>query len=59
MRSLLFNILYWLVSIIFVLSLAPLSLIPGRKLVRAAIVFYARTMRFLMQYVAGIKRGKA
>ncbi|KAF0184403.1 MAG: phospholipid/glycerol acyltransferase [Hyphomonadaceae bacterium] len=55
LRSFAFNASYWLTSIIFIGSLAPLSLIPGRRLVRAAIVLYARTMRFNMQYIAGIK----
>jgi len=55
LRSFAFLVAYWLTSIIFIGSLAPLSLIPGRRLVRHAIVFYARTMRFNMQYIAGIK----
>jgi 1-acyl-sn-glycerol-3-phosphate acyltransferase len=54
-RSLLFNAYYWVISILFVLSLAPLSWLPSDKILRTAIVFYSRAMRFGMRVLAGIR----
>jgi 1-acyl-sn-glycerol-3-phosphate acyltransferase len=55
MRSTIFNALYWSISAAFVFALAPLSLLPGNKAIRGAIKLYAKSIRFLMANVAGIK----
>lgn len=55
MRSLAFNVFYWLISLVFAIAVSMLCLIPGRKLVRWSIVQYAKAMRFGMRVFAGIK----
>jgi 1-acyl-sn-glycerol-3-phosphate acyltransferase len=55
MRSMIFNALYIIVSAAFVFALAPLSLLPGNKAIRWAARAYAKSILFLMRYVAGIK----
>jgi 1-acyl-sn-glycerol-3-phosphate acyltransferase len=54
-RSAVFNTAFWGVSAGFVLALAPASLLPGDAAVKGAIRGYARTVRWLMRHVAGIK----
>lgn len=58
MRSLAFNVLFYATSAAFVFTIAPLCLLPGKRvaaLAKALIRAYARSIRALMAYVAGIK----
>jgi 1-acyl-sn-glycerol-3-phosphate acyltransferase len=55
LRSLLFNIAFWLISIFYTLLAAIAALTPGRGLVRRAIRLYVRRMVFAMDALAGIK----
>ena len=61
MRSLLFSIAYWCVSIIYVLIAIPLLVVPGSGTIRWVIKSYTRTMRWSLKVFAGIShdvRGK-
>ncbi len=61
MRSIIFQIAYWITSIFFTLGAVPLLLFPSRKPVMFWMMMYARTMCFWMRHLAGIKletRGK-
>lgn len=53
-RSLLFQGVYWAVSIFFAVTALPLLALPGRRAMTVWIRLYARTMRFAMRTVAGI-----
>ena len=55
MRSLLFNIAFWVISIFYTLVAALAALTPGRGLVRRAIRLYVRRMVWAMRFYAGIK----
>ncbi|GAB4527764.1 MAG: 1-acyl-sn-glycerol-3-phosphate acyltransferase [Amphiplicatus sp.] len=55
MRSLLFQAAYWLTSIFFAATAAPLLLLPSRGPVAAWIAAYARAMRFWMRALVGIR----
>ena len=55
LRSFLFLVSYWLISLTFMISLTILSIIPGHKLLRFSIVQYAKTMRWAMGFFGGIK----
>lgn len=55
MRSLLFNIAFWLISIFYTLLAAVAALTPGRGLVRRAIKLYVRRMVWAMDALAGIE----
>jgi len=55
MRSLIFNILFYTLSIFFALACVLLSLLPGRKPIMFGLWAYSRTMVWLMRVVAGIK----
>ena len=60
-RNVLFQVAYWISSIIAVLGAVPLMLIPSRKPVMLWILLYTRAMCFWMRWIAGIKitvRGK-
>ena len=62
MRSLLFNIAYWVLSILYALAAALAALTPGRGAVRKVISRYTRRMVCAMRLLAGIRleaRGKA
>ena len=62
MRSLLFNIAYWVLSIFYALAAALAALTPGRWAVSKVIRRYTRRMVGAMRLFAGIKlevRGKA
>lgn len=62
MRSLLFNIAYWVLSIFYTLAAALAALTPGRWAVGKVIKRYTRRMVGAMRVFAGIKleaRGKA
>lgn len=55
MRSFLFNVIFWVVSTLYVFLCALLAFLPGRKAVRWGVRLYARRMVQLMRVVAGIK----
>lgn len=55
MRSFLFNVSFWATSAAYVFTLAPVSLLPGKQLMRRLIKAYARTIRWQMRHIAGIK----
>jgi len=55
LRSLLFNIAFWLISIFYTLLAAVAALTPGRGLVRRAIKLYVRRMVWAMDALAGIE----
>jgi 1-acyl-sn-glycerol-3-phosphate acyltransferase len=55
MRSLVFNVLFWLVSTLYVLMCAVLAMLPGRAAVRWGVRRYVRRMVWLMRTVGGIK----
>lgn len=54
-RSLMFQLVYWAASAFFALTALPLLALPGRRAMTAWITLYARTMRFAMRVVAGVK----
>lgn len=61
MRSIAFQALYWLTSVFFALTAAPLILIPSRKPIMFWILAYTRTMQFWLRHIGGVKvtvRGK-
>lgn len=61
-RSLVFQVLYYLVSAIFVVLALPLLLLPGRKAISTWIHGYTHVMVFLMRTVGGVGvqvRGRA
>ena len=55
MRSLLFNIAYWVLSIVYVLMAAAVALLPGRGAVQWVVRRYVRRMVQAMRVLAGIK----
>jgi 1-acyl-sn-glycerol-3-phosphate acyltransferase len=62
MRSLLFNIAYWVLSVVYALAAAVAALTPGRWAVGKVISRYTRRMVGAMRLFAGIRlevRGKA
>ena len=54
MRSLIFNVAFYLVSALYVLSAALASLLPGRRPVNMVVRTYARRMLWWMHRAAGI-----
>ena len=56
MRSFLFAVCYWLLSVIYVLVAVPFLALPGRGAVRAIIKSYTRAMNLALHYVAGIRK---
>jgi len=55
MRSLAFNILFWLISGLYVLMCAVLALVPGKGAVRWGVRRYVKRMVWLMRTVGGVK----
>lgn len=55
MRNSLFRIAYWLTSIVFALTAAPLVLLPDRRAMMSWIALYTRTVRFFLRRIAGVK----
>jgi 1-acyl-sn-glycerol-3-phosphate acyltransferase len=55
MRSLLFNLAYWVLSILYTLAAAFAALAPGRKAVQWIIRRYVRRMVQAMRVLAGIR----
>lgn len=55
MRGVLFQIAYWITSIFFAVTAAPLLLAPSRRPVMLWIRAYTRTMQFWMRWVGGVK----
>ncbi len=61
MRSLAFNIAYWILSILYTLAAAFAALAPGRRAVQLIIRRYVKRMVQAMRVLAGIRieaRGK-
>ena len=61
MRSLIFNLLYWPISGVYVALCAVLALIPGRWAVAHGIRSYCRLVVLMMRWILGIRvevRGK-
>ncbi len=61
MRNSLFRAAYWVTSIFFAVTAAPLLLIPSRKPVMIWIRAYTRSLQFLLGRIGGVKvvvRGK-
>lgn len=62
MRGTLFQIAYWLLSILYVLASLPFLAWPGHGPVRAIIKSYTRAMNWALRLIAGIRkevRGRA
>lgn len=55
MRSLAFNLLFYIVSAAFAIVCTPLAFLPGRRPLMTGLGAYTRTISFLMRHVAGIK----
>jgi 1-acyl-sn-glycerol-3-phosphate acyltransferase len=55
MRSLAFNIAFWVISVFYTFSAALAALTPGRGLVRKVISLYVRRMVWAMRFYAGIE----
>ena len=61
MRSFLFAVAYWTLSVFYAFAAATLAALPGRKPITWAIRRYSRRMVQAMRYIAGIRidlRGK-
>lgn len=54
-RSLLFEIAYWLIAISFGVICTVLAILPGKRPLSFGIFSYGRTMAFVMRFVAGIR----
>lgn len=55
-RSFIFAIFYWVISLGVLLPLVPLCFLPNTKgLIRKGVTFYAKAMRFAMYAICGIK----
>jgi len=55
LRNALFQVAYWLTSIIAVIGALPLMLVPSRKPLMLWILGYTRAMCFWMRWIAGVK----
>ncbi len=55
MRSFIFNILFYTLTVFFALFCVLLSFLPGRKPIMFGLWLYSKTMVLLMRFVAGIK----
>ncbi|CAN5525498.1 1-acyl-sn-glycerol-3-phosphate acyltransferase [soil metagenome] len=55
MRSALFNLYYWVLSIFYGLSAALSALLPGRKPVAFALRLYSQRMIWALRAIAGVK----
>jgi 1-acyl-sn-glycerol-3-phosphate acyltransferase len=55
MRSLIFNVAFYAVSTLYVLTATAVSILPGRRAVGMVVRTYARRMLWWMRSVAGIK----
>ena len=56
MRAMIFTIVYYLISVIYVLISLPFLAIPGHSTVRAIIKSYTRAMNWNIRIVAGISK---
>ena len=54
-RSVLFNIAYWVLSVLYVLLAAACLVLPGRKAVGWVVRRYSRRMVQALRYIAGIR----
>lgn len=55
MRSVMFNVYYWVLSIFYGLSAALSALLPGRKPVAFALRLYSRRMLWALSFFADVK----
>lgn len=55
-RSVLFSVAYWGLSVVYVLTALPLLALPGRCAISAWIRSYTRAMRWAMRWCAGIRQ---
>lgn len=55
MRSFLFAIAYWSLSVLYGLACLPTLFLPGRQPITFVIRSYTRAMRLALRYIAGIK----
>ena len=55
MRSLLFNIFFWIITALYAIVCVILSLLPGRKIMMGSLRRYTRLMIWGMRVIAGIK----
>lgn len=55
LRSTLFEIAYWLVTICFAVICFVLAVLPGKRPLSFGLFSYGRTMAFVMRFVAGIR----
>lgn len=55
LRNALFQLAYWVTSIVVVLIALPLMLLPDRKPLMVWIRTYCRTMRFWMRWITGVR----
>lgn len=61
MRNIGFQGAYWIISIFFAVTAAPLILIPNRTPIMLWILAYTRTLQFALRWIGGVKvtvRGK-
>ncbi len=56
MRGFLFTLVYYLLSVIYVLASLPFLILPGHTPVRAIIRSYTRAMNLNLRFVAGIRK---
>lgn len=54
-RSTLFEIAYWLVTISFAILCAILAVLPGKRPLSYGLFSYGRAMAFIMRFLAGIR----
>ncbi|MFN3835971.1 MAG: lysophospholipid acyltransferase family protein [Glycocaulis sp.] len=54
-RSTLFEIAYWLVTISFAVICAVLAVLPGKRPLSFGLFSYGRAMAFIMRFIAGIR----
>ena len=56
MRGLLFTIVYYLISIVYVLAALPFLAVPGRRPVSFIIRSYTRAVNLALRFICGIKK---
>lgn len=54
-RSTLFEIAYWLVTVSFAVICAVLAVLPGKRPLSFGLFSYGRAMAFIMRFIAGIR----
>ena len=56
MRGIVFTLVYYLLSVFYVLASLPFLILPGHTPVRAIIRSYTRAMNLNLRFVAGIRK---